>query len=56
MTLKPRMIVTYTAKSGQKHSGMVLHGVPGRPDEAVLLVGWAGVKVKIVNGELVEIK
>ena len=47
--------VTYLAKSGQFGSGSKLHGVPGHPDEAVLLVGTAGVKVRIMDGEVKEV-
>jgi len=47
--------VVYIAKSGQLGSGSKLHGVPGHPDEAVLLVGTAGVKVRLVDGEVREV-
>ena len=48
--------VVYLTKSGQFGSGSKLHGVPGHPDEAVLLVGTASVKVRLVDGEVREVE
>ena len=55
MTLKPRTIVTYTAKSGETRQLPKLHGDPKNPNRQVLLDDTRYVIVENTSEGYVEV-